>query len=154
MTRLYNIHKRIDKNDEACDDIEFVIKIISSQELGGMAFDSDESDSDSESMGQDLDNEMLNVRTQGEERKRPNENAKLIQLGSDGKFGLKRRNTIAAGLIGDNLSQRQKLRAWYDQYSVNNTKANKRGLFNTAKNYDAEAKANKKLENKFGHGIA
>ena len=54
MNRLYNIHKRIDKNDEACDDIEFVIKIISSQELGGMAFDSDESDSDSESMNQDL----------------------------------------------------------------------------------------------------
>ena len=39
-----------------------------------------------------------------------------------------RRHTIAVGL-GGLQTQKQKLKAWYDQYSVNNEKVKRRNVF-------------------------
>ena len=64
-----------------------------------------------------------------------------------------RRHTIAVGL-GGLQTQKQKLKAWYDQYSVNNEKVKRRNVFQLNSNFDSEQKERTKVHNKFGHGIA
>ena len=82
-------------------------------------------------MVQDYDDQLLgNQKDIEAANDNPNEQKRLIAKdkirGVDQK--LQRRNTIAVG-HKDVQSQRQKLRAWYDQYSVANEKNKRRALF-------------------------
>ena len=105
---LHSVLSRIDKNDHAVDELEYAIKMITSNNLyEGFQFSSDNSsddDDESDSVGQLANNNAIAVHERASLPSDATEQKRLIDLSkvsSNQSKDMKRRHTIAVGLGGN-----------------------------------------------------